>query len=100
MPKKLCAVPDKPDHFLKAINTVTKIREDDSAAVFEVVASGRKLFDEIVYSSADRKLLDRVFSRDMPDVKYFITIDKRSGEITRVDVDLSDIAVGVDKQIC
>ena len=80
--------------YIKAIKNVTIKNQDADATVFKVVASGTYMKEELKRSMAlvgvgNIQLTDD-FLKELSDLTYYLTIDRKTGTVTRVAMDSSD----------
>ncbi|BBB89901.1 MAG TPA: hypothetical protein PKA28_19195 [Methylomusa anaerophila] len=82
------------DNYIKAITSVTQISEDANSTIFEVIASGSYLQENLerYMASAGMKNMKVTADllQDLGDFKYTIAVDKKTSLISRMDIDLSD----------
>ncbi len=81
------------DNYIKAIISVTPISEDADSIVYEVIASGSYLKDNIkhyIAATGKNTQLTSDLLKDVGNFKYTITIDKKVSTISKMNIDLSD----------
>jgi hypothetical protein len=83
------------DDYVKGIKKVIITRDDAKFTVFEVVVRGSSLKEDMKRSIASLGIakveLADDFLKDLSDVTYYITIDKNTGTITQMEMDLSSL---------
>jgi hypothetical protein len=82
------------ENYIKGIKSVT-IKEDNAdSTIFEVVAKGSYLKENIKQNLASMGMakmeLTDDFLKDLDDLTYSVTIDKNTGTISKMEIDLSD----------
>jgi hypothetical protein len=82
------------ENYIKAIKSATVKSEDAKATVFAVVADGSYMKEELKRNMAlagmQKIQLTDEFLKGLNDLTYEITIDKQTGTISRMEMDLSD----------
>jgi len=81
------------DNYMQAITSVTQKSEDANATVFEVIADGHALKDNLQQQlskiNIKQTLLTDEILNNLGDLHYTVTIDKKNGSISNIDMDLS-----------
>jgi len=81
------------DGYMKAITSVTQKSEDANSTVFEVIASGsalkEKMQEQLSKMNMKKDSITDDMLKDLGDLKYTVTVDKKSGYISKIDIDLS-----------
>lgn len=80
------------NNYLQAITSATLKSEDANTSVFEVVASGSILREQIQKNLAAMGLQtvnNADIFKDLGDFTYNVTVDKKTGTISKLDIDLS-----------
>jgi len=82
------------DNYIKGIKSVTVKEDNADSTVFEVVAKGSYLKEDIKRNIASmgmsKMVLSDDFLKDLDDLTYNVTIDKNTGTISKMEIDLSD----------
>lgn len=91
------------EDYIKSIKSAALISEDQDFAVFEIVTDMKYIKDVVrknmgTVSLKERKLFDALMSGS-GDLTYILTIDKSSGNISKVTMDVSDFAASFASQI-
>jgi hypothetical protein len=82
------------ENYIKGIKSVTIKDDNVDSTVFEVVVKGSYLKENIKQSLASmgmaKMVLSDDFLKDIDDLTYSVTIDKNTGTISKMEIDLSD----------
>ncbi len=83
------------ENYIKAIKSVTIKSEDADSTVFEVVADGNYLKEDVrrnltALGMSKLKLSDDFLKENMDDLSYQVTIAKKQGTISMIDIDQSN----------
>ncbi|WP_346356039.1 DUF6612 family protein [Azotosporobacter soli] len=81
------------EQYSKGIKSVEKVSEDDDRAVFSVVIKGSYMKDvlsrQLPSLGLDKINLSAEALNNISDVAYQLTLDKKSGAVSAIDMDLS-----------
>lgn len=91
------------EEHIKAITSVVLKNEDAATAVFDVVADGNALRGQIQRNLAaigiQKSNISNDLFKDIGDLKYSVTIDKKTATVCKIDMDLSDIMAKIGSNI-
>lgn len=91
------------DNYFKAIVSVTPVNEDADSTVFEVVESASYLkenFDRVMASTGMQKVkLTDDLLKDLGDIKYTVTVDKKTATVSKIDMDLSEFVATIGNNL-
>lgn len=103
LPKNSYDPMEEYNNYLQAITKATLKSEDANARVFEVVASGSIMQEQIQKKMAAMGLqpandVDEMF-KDIGDLTYTVTVDKKTETISKIDIDISDVLAQIGKNM-